>query len=277
MWSVEYVQVPDETQQKSTETSSTKDTVALAANKLAKEASQPIEITKRRRSSCNSYDGDIQTVVDRLKDFKDPDYHIAAKQVELGSSVDSNSIFMSNLQETIGSSGRNAEGREVAIEREDSNISRTSSISDLGNADEVGIQDNELNRDGEVQSQKSEVSVASAMDALDMAENIPSEKASESASASEQIDINQPVLIDLDKVTDDAGSRTREIYEEGKSPSSEFEVIGEAEIKNSTGPTADDMVRKYRRKTKNTLREGEYQRVSERVSERVSIRGYQRG
>ena len=257
MWSVEYVQVPDENQQKPIETSNPKDTVALAARQLSKEAtSQPIEIAKRRRSSCNSYNGDIQTAVDRLKDFKDPDY-IAAKQVELGSSVDSNSIFMANLQETIGNSGRTDEGREVAIDREDSNVSRTSSISDLGNADEIGNQDNEMNRDGEVQSQKSEVSVASAMDAFDMAENIPSEKPGESAGASEHVDVNQPVLLDLEKVTNNLGSGTKEIYEEGKSPSSEFEVISETEVKTSVGPSADDVVRKYRRKTKNTLREGE--------------------
>ena len=257
MWSVEYVQVPDENQQKSTETSNTKDTVALAARQLSKEAtSQPIEITKRRRSSCNSYNGDIQTAVDRLKDFKDPDY-VTAKQVELGSSVDSNSIFMSNLQETIGNSGRNTESRELAIDREDSNISRTSSISDLGNPDEVGSQDNEMNKDGEVQSQKSEVSVASAIDALDMAENIPSEKQGDSASVSEHVDVSQPVLLDIDKVTNNIGSVTKEMYEEGKSPSSEFEVISETEVKVATGPSADDVVRKYKRKTKNTLREGE--------------------
>ena len=246
MWSVEYVQVPDETQQKSSDTLNTKDTVTQAASKLTKETSQPIEIVKRRRSSCNSYSEDIQTAVDRLKDFKDPDY-MASKQVELGSSVDSNSIFMSTLQETIEGCEKDRSDRTTGVDREDSNISPTSSISDLCNPDEVGIQDNELNQDGEVQSQKSEVSIASAMDALDMAEAVPSEKPS---------GLSEPVTLDIDKAKTEGGNGTSENDNEGKSPSSEFEVISEAEIKTTTSQTAEDVVKKYRRKTKNTLREG---------------------
>ena len=254
MWSVEYVQVPDEKQQKLDESTSTRDTLSSAANKLAKESSEPIEITNRRRSSCNSYNGDIQTAVERLKDFKDPDY-IASKQVELGSSVDSNSIFMSKLQQTIGGCEKGVIGQDIAMEREDSNVSRTSSVSDLGNPEEIGMHDNELNQDGEVVSQKSAQSVASAVEAVEMPESVPSEKPSDSAS--DTVDMSQPILIDLDKVTAEVRNKTHELYEEGKSPSSEFEVISEAEIKNTTSQTVEDVVRKYKKKTKNTLREGE--------------------
>ena len=245
MWSVEYVQVPDETQQKSNETTSTKDTISQAASRLAKETSQPIEIAKRRRSSCNSYGEDVQTAVDRLKDFKDPDY-IASKQIELGSSYDSNSAFMSNIEETIGSCEKDNSEGAGAIEREDSNISQTSSISDLGNPEDVGAHDLDINHDGEVQSQKSELSVASAMEALEMPENVSNEK----------VGTSQSDTIDTVKPVDEIRHKTSETDEELKSPSSEFEVISEAEIKVTTNQTAEDVVKKYRRKTKNTLREG---------------------
>ena len=258
MWSVEYVQVPDESQQKTNETTPTKDTISQAANKLVKETSQPVEIVLRRRSSCNSYGDDVQTAVDRLKDFKDPDY-IASKQVELGSSYDSNSIFMSNIEETIGSCDKGHNEGAGAIEREDSNMSQTSSLSDLGNPEEVGVHDLDLNQvhdlDGEVVSQKSEVSVASAMDALEMPENFVSDKGGTS----------QSVVAEAGKSVDDVKTKISETDGDLKSPSSEFEVISEAEVKNTSNQTAEDVVRKYRRKTKNTLREGKYSGLQIRV------------
>lgn len=177
MWSVEYVQVPDETKLvvpvKSTKGKGNSTQTVDVARVTSLEASQPKDIPshKKRSTSCDVYAEDNnQSAVDRLKDFKDPD-NMNSKLVELGSSVDSNSHFMSKLLEKLEGSGTPGRESQSAIER---NISTSSSISDLYGGEEIGNVDGELNNDVEVQSVKSAggVSVGSAVEATESAESV---------------------------------------------------------------------------------------------------------
>jgi hypothetical protein len=171
MWSVEYVQVPDETQlvipEKSTPLAGNSAGTVDASGITSPESSQPEDIPYRRKRSvsCDSYDEDNQSAADRLQDFKDPD-HLTSKLVELGSSADSNSHFMSKVLEKLEGTGKPGRESQGAIDR---NISTSSSISDLYTGEEVVGTDAELNRDGEVQSLKSagSMSVSSAMEATE--------------------------------------------------------------------------------------------------------------
>lgn len=175
MWSVEYVQVPDEEKlvvpEKTPPVEGNSVATTDSARVASPETSQPQDIPYRRKRSvsCDSYEEDNQSAVERLRDFKDPD-NLTSKLVELSSSVDSNSHFMSKVLEKLEGSGKTGRESQSAIDR---NISTSSSISDLYTAEETASADVELNRDGEVLSLKSagSVSLSSAVEVTESLEN----------------------------------------------------------------------------------------------------------
>ena len=87
MWSLEFVQVLDDTKQKEKEEPSSSATEASANSVSTPKA---IPVLKRASSSVvdPSPTEDI-LAAERLKGFKDPGTHLASKEVELGSSAES--------------------------------------------------------------------------------------------------------------------------------------------------------------------------------------------
>lgn len=163
MWSVEYVQVPDETKMiiptKPEEANG--ETTSGAGDTTHEKGKEPSKrdkasIPNQRSTSCDSYEEDSQSVVNRLQEFKDPD-QLTSKYVELGSSVDSNNHFMSKVFEKLeGNSGRESQGA-IQSDIGGGNLSEASSMSDIYPGEEGSA-------DGEVES------VQSAMSALEAAE-----------------------------------------------------------------------------------------------------------
>ena len=173
MWSVEYVQVPDETRISvpsipTTKSSNRTDDATDSTASANSGSSIPVDIA--HQGSRNTYSEEVQNAVERLKNFKDPD-NITSKLVELGSSVDSNCHFMSQVREKL--EGLDNSGRESigAIDTEGTmgNLSGSSSISDLCHADDVCNVDGEMNKDGEVQSVHSttSLSIDTAVEAIE--------------------------------------------------------------------------------------------------------------
>lgn len=98
-------------------------------------ASKPTDIPRMgRRESCDSYSIDAKAVADRLKEFKDPDY-LAAKEIELGSSAESENYFVRRM----GCKEDMVDLVPPEIDkRGDSNLSSTSSTSDIYKTSETG-------------------------------------------------------------------------------------------------------------------------------------------
>ncbi|KAL4240237.1 WD repeat and FYVE domain-containing protein 3 [Mactra antiquata] len=241
MWSVEYVQVPDETKlviPEKTVTDNSKNTSDSAGVTSLDKSRSSEDARKRRSTSCESYEEDNQSAVERLKDFKDPD-SMTSKMVEMGSSVDSNSHFLSKVFEKL--EGSSTPGRESQSAMDQVSMSASSSISDLCNAEEIGSMDGESNRDGEVQSTKSagSYSIGSAVEAM------------ETDSVGKADDNKDADTGSRNQADGKTGSET---YGSKPSLSSEYEVITESEIRSADTP--DEILKKYRKKTKYTLREG---------------------
>ncbi len=92
MWSLEFVQVLDESKQKQKEVSK--------IEKLSETVSspKPIPVLQRRAPSTNEASPPDNSAAERLQEFKDPS-HLAAKQVELGSSAESDGGGMDSLKD----------------------------------------------------------------------------------------------------------------------------------------------------------------------------------
>ncbi|CAI9723395.1 repeat and FYVE domain-containing 3-like isoform X2 [Octopus vulgaris] len=162
MWSVEFVQVPEEAKCKACSenskeanrrkedetdsntvppvtrlvpTSSVSTSSNTAPINAMNGASKPTDIPRMtRRESCDSYSIDAKAVADRLKEFKDPDY-LAAKEIELGSSAESENYFVRRM----GCKEDMVDLVPPEIDkRGDSNLSSTSSTSDIYKTSETG-------------------------------------------------------------------------------------------------------------------------------------------
>ncbi|XP_052816149.1 WD repeat and FYVE domain-containing protein 3-like isoform X4 [Mya arenaria] len=242
MWSIDYVQVPEETKLVVPTKSDTKEETSAAdtADSAKTDSNKPRASGARKRSvSCDSYEEGSQSVVNRLKEFKDPD-SMTSKYVELGSSVDSNSHFMSKVLEKLEGVGGGRDSSAISGEMGEG-LSRGSSLSDLYGGEEGG-EEGVGAADGEVQSLKSagSMSLASATEALDH------EHLSTDRPAQQQAVLDQSLSTPEVKSESDLDSK--------RSLSSEFEVITDSEIKPDA--SAEDILRKYKKRTKNTLREG---------------------
>ena len=150
MWSVEYVQVPEE---KETVAAKCQGNKELADNKPepASTATRKIARKMSRHESCDSYASEERSAADLLKDFKELDF-LAVRDCELGSSGEQDSPLTQRMKQEATEAG----GTAGAAESRGGNMSTTSSFSDLGGAE-----------DWEASSVKSATaSVDTGMDAL---------------------------------------------------------------------------------------------------------------
>ncbi|ESO89055.1 hypothetical protein LOTGIDRAFT_154132 [Lottia gigantea] len=136
MWSIEYVQVPDETKTKLKEDntdSTNKDNSKSVRNTSI---SPPVNVPKiSRRESCDSY-SELRSATDMLRDFKDPDF-LVAKGCELGSSAESESHLVQKMKDKDCESSRDRMSNDFSmLERLESNMSTTSSTSDIYKTDD---------------------------------------------------------------------------------------------------------------------------------------------
>lgn len=328
MWSVEFVQLPEEakckactentkenkdkdvtdslaplsatttntiatsttTETKTSAIPSTEDTTASNNMNISLSSSvtKPTDIPRLgRRESCDSYSVDAKAVADRLKEFKDPDY-LAAKEIELGSSAESESYFgrrLAGCKDELSGIGQ-------TDKRNESNLSSTSSASDIyKTSDTASVEDdldtaasNELliyeecprlsaaslhaGDNGSVRS------VDAAVDALleleqeqqgirktpDSTDSIRDDLSSKS-----NLSDQQNMAADMDESTDTikADDQTDSLdkaehdsdKDSAKSSSSDFVVISSSDVP-SFNKLNDNQIRKPKLSMKNHLREG---------------------
>jgi len=191
MWSIDYVQVPDESQlvipspeNTNKEESPSKDSVDSDKPGKAGEpggSQMSGSYTRQRSMSCGSYEEDnVSSAVNRLQEFKNPD-SMTSKFVELGSSVDSQSHFMSQMLEKLEGAEGSSRGRGnsamvggmdtpgCSVDHGDG-MSRGSSTSDLYVGDEVTEEGSAGALDGEVGSLRS--ATGSLMSAVEATESL---------------------------------------------------------------------------------------------------------
>ncbi|XP_076455501.1 WD repeat and FYVE domain-containing protein 3-like isoform X2 [Babylonia areolata] len=253
MWSVEYVQVPEEKEvapvvSKAAEDKESSTTENKPASSSA--TSQPRQVRKMsRHESCDSYASEERSAADLLKDFKDPDF-LAVRESELGSSGEQDSPLTQRMkiQEVA-----EREGRSGAADS--GNMSNTSSFNDLCGADDPS-------RDWESISVKSATaSVDAGMDALAVLGE-GSQADLEAAQSDRQCD----VFVTDHAAHHDAGDAPRTIPLEGESLVAAAEKVEESDVGTEVTinpialpiaqKEADDVTAKYRPLGKNTLREG---------------------
>ncbi len=92
MWSLEFVQVLDESKQKA------KEAVKIEKTSEMTSSPKPIPVVQRASSTNEPSPPDDDSAAERLREFKDPS-HLAAKQVELGSSAESDGGGMDSLKD----------------------------------------------------------------------------------------------------------------------------------------------------------------------------------
>ena len=227
MWSVEYVQVPCESKKDNSLEEVFEKTEINGVVSVVKDQQR-----HQRRDSCNSYDEE-KTAADKLQQFKDLDL-IGLDTEVLGSSLDSESHLTSSMRH------RGKVQSESRLEKEDSAIS---SLSDRG--------EDVISNDSEVVSLSGscDLAIDMAVDALSVTP-IPSQSEPDLMTASSDTigcdrSQSQPDLKDIPKESEPIL----------KSMSSDFEVISDKEVKGSP-KTVEDLMRKYKGKPRNVLREG---------------------
>lgn len=233
-----------------------------------------------RRESCDSYIVDAKAVADRLKEFKDPDY-LAAKEIELGSSTESESYFGRRLaacKDELASIG-------PPDKRNESNLSSTSSASDIYKTSDTASVEDELDTAASNEllifeeyprlsaaDNGSGRSVEAAVDALleleqeqlgiqktpDSTDSIRDDLSSKS-----NLSDQQNTAADMDESTDTikADEQTNSLdkvdhdSDSAKSSSSDFVVISTSDVP-SFSKLNDNQNRKPKLSMKNHLREG---------------------
>ena len=205
MWSVEYIQVLKEEKKN-----------------LKIEEKSPSE-QKQRSPTENDNFKDIQTAVDRLKALTD--LKMENKEVELGSSVDSESHM-----------GMHAAAHAAMLEHGDSIVSTASNVTPH-NDDAVS-----LNSEDRLSVKSSDPSIDTAIEAeedLTMPGDLIKGISDRSQS---QPDFKDP-LMETDVMV--------------KSMSTDFEMITESEVQ-AAPKTVEDLWRKHKGNPRNSLREGNY-------------------
>ncbi|XP_050392525.2 WD repeat and FYVE domain-containing protein 3 [Patella vulgata] len=254
MWSIEFVQVPDESKIKPKDEVDDKEKQENKLNR-ALSMSPPVAIPKiSRRESCDSY-SELRSATDMLRDFKDPDF-LVAKGCELGSSAESESHIGQKLKcsKETGCSREGIGHDFSSLERLESNMSTASSTSDLYKTDDAStngdLDDYLLN--GYKSEQGSNSLAALGEDAMDKSfGSQPSQSEPCLAAVASGTDGVQEVRSKSHPDLKTSGdSETDSI----KSSSSGYVVIEESEIKAASSRLNDQYKGKH--KTKNSLREG---------------------
>ena len=235
MWSIEYIQVPVEKKGSQDKSDGNNEQTAPVVESHEHTGSNSEVLPRNRRESCDSY-GDINTVVNKLKEFKEPDL---TREIELGSSVDSDSHIPQHLRTNDtrheDSSFKCNNDREENIMGESDNV-----FGPDGSTDSQSIQSNDLDTNDIMhQSNISETQTPSL---------------SEPCIASLAVDNINYSQSHNDLKSEEKGGNSSP----SKSNSSEFEVINDNEVKNAP-KTVDDLLNKYKpKKKKNALREGTF-------------------
>ncbi|KAL8607353.1 hypothetical protein ACOMHN_039503 [Nucella lapillus] len=252
MWSVEYVQVPEEKEPAPVAATKSPEGKESSGNKgpssSSSAVSQPRQVRKMsRHESCDSYASEERSAVDLLKDFKDPDF-LAVRESELGSSGEQDSPLTQRMKiQDVAE----REGRGGAAEY--GNMSNTSSFNDLCGAEDP-------TRDWETGSVKS-ASVDAGMDALAVLGE-GSQADLEARQGGSQPELG---VLDPSSSGQDVGD-ARTTAQEGESAGAAAEKVPEDDIGSevTTNPLAvatllkevGDATAKDRPLGKNTLREG---------------------
>ena len=262
MWSVEYVQVPVELK---TKISDIHDAEKTQPNSSASTTTPAINIPKRKMSrhgSCDSYN-EARPAIDLLKDFKDPDY-LVAKEVELGSSADSESHYINRIKNRIPTTkAEQDKDIEEVFSRLDSNLSTASSASDLCKGDDGASVSSDIE---ELSVQEVDSSSVKSGDHVDPAVDAAADLCETGTTMSDQPDPcpSQPdpcpsqsepnLLSGVDGSLGDGGEGSKsQSLERTGSPG--FEVIGDAEVEH-TKKTMEDMMKRNKPSGKHHLREG---------------------
>lgn len=230
MWSVEYVQVPIE--EKSVKEILTENNDATSKNTEGA-VSNPTSILARQ-VSCDSYTLQQNNAREHLKDFREPNL------VEMGSSLDSEShmtTYMAGSKDKARISGN--------MDREES-VNSVTSNDDAMHDDQHSIKSADLSIDAAVEAEEemiqsniSDTQIPSQSEPnLNLLNDVGSYDRSRSHPDLKSGDLEKPA--DL-----------------GRSGSSEFEIISDKEVKNSP-KTVEDILKKYKPRTRHTLRDGKY-------------------
>ncbi|KAI8741991.1 WD repeat and FYVE domain-containing protein 3 isoform X1 [Biomphalaria glabrata] len=242
MWSIEYVQVPKESNSVNKEStkegnSSPKSSAPLpigSNHKLTHHNSSDSYTGRRklsRHESCDSY-SDGKPAVDMLKDFKDPDF-LAAIECDLGSSEEQDSPFSKRLRE---------EDRESSWENKRLSQFGSTTMSTSSTSEKVS----------DIKVHQGVESVDDFKQTLDTAADalvvLGSEAAVETVS-----NTRETIAQERDSQSEVPNESVSELV---GSESSEFEVLSEQDLSDSRKKLADDVLKKYKPLGKHTLREG---------------------
>lgn len=239
MWSEEYVQVPIE--EKSVKEILTENNDATSKNTEGTVTSPTSILT--RQVSCDSYA--INNAREHLKDFREPNL------VEMGSSLESEShmtTYMSGSKDKARISGN--------LDREESVNSVTSSASDLYNR-------TNNNDDAMHDDQHSIKSADLSIDTAVEAEEAMIQSNISDTQLPSQSEPNLNLLADggsCDRSQSHPDLKSGDLEKPpdlGRSGSSEFEIISDKEAKDSP-KTVEDILKKYKPRTRHTLRDGKY-------------------
>ena len=235
MWSVEYVQVPIE--EKSVKEILTENNDATFKKTKGTVTSPTSDVA--RQVSCDS-------AREHLKDFREPNL------VEMGSSLDSEShmtTYMAGSKDKTRISGNL--DREESVNSVTSSTSedlciRTNNNNDAMHDDQHSIKSADLSIDTEVEAEEemiqSNISDTQLPSQSEPNLNLLTDGESHDRSQSHP-DLKSG---DLEKPPD-----------LGRSESSEFEIISDKEVKDSP-KTVEDILKKYKPRTRHTLRDGKY-------------------
>lgn len=271
MWSVEYVQLPDDDKNRQKETLLTisnveEDTVSDLKKTDSMDGSQPIPIPVRRarRESCDSYNTDPKSVADRLKEFKDPET-LAAAETELGSSAESEGHISSSVKSV---SNRDIMKNGVSYERAESTISTTSSLNDFVRQEVVDSDElqstpylEESSCPNQPAGSQQNGSTVSGEATIDKAVDALVELGEANIGGTQLPSQSDPCIVSSTEdgfSTDDRSQSHPDLkipQPNSNSDDKDFVVITESQIKEAP-KTVEDLMNKYRTKTKNSLRDG---------------------
>ncbi|KAL5018829.1 hypothetical protein ScPMuIL_004551 [Solemya velum] len=270
MWSVEYVQLPDDDKNRQKETllmisNVEEDTVSDLKKRDSLDGSQPIPIPvlRARRESCDSYN-DPKSVADRLKEFKDPET-LAAAETELGSSAESEGHISTHVKSV---SNRDVVKNGVSYERAESTISTTSSLSDFIRQDVVDSDElqsaNSYDESAVLYRQAGNGQndgTVSGEGAIDKAVDALVELGEANIGVTQLPCQSDPCIVSSTEdgfCTDDRSQSHPDLktpQQESISDEKDFVLITESQAKEAP-KTVEDLMNKYKSKTKNSLREG---------------------
>lgn len=238
MWSVEYVQVPIE--EKSVKEILTENNDATFKNTEGTVTSPTSNLA--RQVSCDSLQQN--NAREHLKDFREPNL------VEMGSSLDSEShmtTYMVGSKDKARISGNLDREESVnSVTSSNSDLCRTNNNDDAMHDDQHSIKSADLSIDTPVEAEE-EMIQSNISDT-----QLPS-----------QSEPNLNLLTDgesYDRSQSHPDLKSGDLEKPpdlGRSGSSEFEIISDKEVKDSP-KTVEDILKKYKPRTRHTLRDGKY-------------------